>query len=95
MVLILGQEGKLWVDAEAFEDATIAARRVKVPSSCEAELYTGELLPGDREETWTEDRRESLRRLYLALLLDLATLHEERVGPRWSATTPYMLMLRP
>jgi DNA-binding SARP family transcriptional activator len=41
-------------------------------------LYTGELLPGDREEAWTEGRRESLRRLYLALLLDLAMLHEDR-----------------
>jgi predicted ATPase/DNA-binding SARP family transcriptional activator/DNA-binding CsgD family transcriptional regulator len=78
--LILGQEGSLWVDAEAFEEATIAARREKFPSAYEAamELYTGELLPGDREEAWTEGRRESLRRLYLALLLDLATLHEER-----------------
>src|SRR5215210_7492359 len=78
--LILGQEGSLWVDAEAFEKAAIAARRERFPSAYEAamELYSGDLLPGDRREEWTESRRESLRRLYLALLLDLATLHEER-----------------
>src|SRR5215211_4031226 len=78
--LILGPEGSLWVDVDTFEEAAIAARRAKVPSAYEAAmgLYTGELLPGDREEAWTEGRRESLRRLYLALLLDLAMLHEER-----------------
>ena len=78
--LILGQEGLLWVDAEAFGEAAIAARRAKVPSAYEAaiEQYTGELLPGDRNERWTESRRESLRRLYLTLLLDLATLYEGR-----------------
>jgi DNA-binding SARP family transcriptional activator len=79
-VLTLGTEGKLRVDAEAFEEAAIAARSERSPSTYEAavELYTGELLPGDRGEAWTEGRRESLRRLYLTLLLDLATLHEER-----------------
>jgi DNA-binding SARP family transcriptional activator len=78
--LTLGRDGSSWVDAEAFEEAAIAARRTKVPSAYEAaiEQYTGELRPGDREEAWTEGRRESLRRLYLALLVDLATLYEER-----------------
>ena len=78
--LILGQEGSLWVDVDTFEEAAIAARREKSPSAYVAamELYTGELLPGDRKEAWTEGRRESLRRLYLALLLDLAMLHEDR-----------------
>jgi predicted ATPase/DNA-binding SARP family transcriptional activator/DNA-binding CsgD family transcriptional regulator len=78
--LILGQEGLLWVDAEAFGEAAIAARRAKIPSAYEVaiEQYAGELLPGDYEEAWTQDRREELRRLYLTLLLDLATLYEER-----------------
>jgi len=78
--LILGQEGLLWVDAEAFGEAAIAARRARAPSAYEAaiEQYAGELLPGDHKETWTQDRREELRRLYLTLLLDLATLYEGR-----------------
>ena len=41
--------------------------------------YTqGDLLPEDRYEEWTEGRREELRQLYLALLVELAGLHEER-----------------
>jgi Ca2+-binding RTX toxin-like protein len=42
------------------------------------ELYAGDLLPRDRYEEWTEERRTGLRRTYLALLLELAALHEER-----------------
>jgi predicted ATPase/DNA-binding SARP family transcriptional activator len=78
--LILGQEGLLWVDAEVFGEAAMAARRAKVPSAYEAaiEQYAGELLPGDHKEAWTQNRREELRRLYLTLLLDLATLYEGR-----------------
>ena len=78
--LILGQEGLLWVDVDAFGEAAIAARRAKVPSAYEAaiERYTGELLPGDHKEAWTQSRREQLRHLYLTLLLDLATLYEGR-----------------
>ncbi len=78
--LILGQEGFVWVDAEAFGEAAIAARRAKVPSAYEVaiEQYAGELLPGDRKEAWTQTRREELRRQYLTLLLDLATLYEGR-----------------
>jgi predicted ATPase/DNA-binding SARP family transcriptional activator len=79
-LLILGQEGYVWVDAEAFGEAAIAARRAKVPSAYEAaiEQYAGELLPGDYNEAWTQNRREELRRMYLTLLLDLATLYEGR-----------------
>jgi predicted ATPase/DNA-binding SARP family transcriptional activator/DNA-binding CsgD family transcriptional regulator len=78
--LNLGQEGLLWVDAEAFGEAVIAARRAKVPSAYEVaiEQYAGELLPGDHKEAWTQNRREELRRLYLTLLLDLAPLYEGR-----------------
>ena len=78
--LILGLEGSLWVDVDTFEEAAIAARRERSPSAYEAaiEQYAGELLPEDRHEEWTQNRRRELRRLYHALLLDLATLHEER-----------------
>ena len=38
-------------------------------------LYRGELLPEDRYEDWTAGRREALRELHLALLLELAELH--------------------
>ena len=42
------------------------------------DLYSGDLLPEDRYEGWAENRREELRQLYLALLVELAGLHEGR-----------------
>ena len=78
--LVLCPGGKLWVDAEAFEQAALAARRSRDPAGYRAaiDLYAGDLLPGDRYEEWTEGRREGLRQLYLALLIALAGLYEER-----------------
>jgi predicted ATPase/DNA-binding SARP family transcriptional activator/DNA-binding CsgD family transcriptional regulator len=74
-------EGPLWVDVEAFEEAASTARRSrKEPAAYEAalDLYAGDLLPGDPYEGWTEERREGLRRTYLALLAGLAGLYEGR-----------------
>jgi predicted ATPase/DNA-binding SARP family transcriptional activator len=78
--LALCPGGWLWVDVEAFEEAAATARRARDPAAYRAaiELYAGELLPGDRYEAWTENRREELRRLYLALLVEMAGLYEER-----------------
>lgn len=68
------------MDIEAFESAAATARRTREPSAYRAalELYSGDLLPEDRYEGWAEDRRHDLRTLYLALLVKLAALHEER-----------------
>jgi predicted ATPase/DNA-binding SARP family transcriptional activator/DNA-binding CsgD family transcriptional regulator len=78
--LVLCQGGQLWVDVEAFEEAGISARRSRDPAAYRAaiELYAGELLPDDRYEEWTENRREGLRRQYFELLVDLTELYEER-----------------
>ena len=78
--LIMCPSGELWVDVEAFEEAAATARRAQDPAPYRAalDLYGGELLPGDRYENWAEGRREELRRLYLALLLELASIYEER-----------------
>jgi non-specific serine/threonine protein kinase len=78
--LALCPEGSLWVDVEAFEEAAAAARRSGEPGALRAtlDLYTGELLPDDRYEAWAENRREQLRQLYLALLIELAELYRER-----------------
>jgi predicted ATPase/DNA-binding SARP family transcriptional activator/DNA-binding CsgD family transcriptional regulator len=84
-VISLCPEGTLWVDVEAFEEAAATARRTREPAAYRAaiELYAGELLPEDRYEEWTEERRGKLGQLYLALLLELAGLYEERAeyGP--------------
>jgi predicted ATPase/DNA-binding SARP family transcriptional activator/DNA-binding CsgD family transcriptional regulator len=78
--LKLCSEGPLWVDVEAFEGAARTARRVGEPAAYGAaiDLYAGELLPGDRYEEWTEERREALRQTFLALLEEMAALYEER-----------------
>ena len=78
--LVLCPEGELWVDVDAFEEAAARAKGAKEPATYRAalDLYEGDLLPEDRYEEWTEGRREELRQLYLALLVELAGLHEER-----------------
>src|SRR5829696_2878214 len=78
--LVMCPNGELWVDVEAFEEAAAMGRRAQDPAAYRAaiDLYGGELLPGDRYENWAEGRREELRRLYLALLVELAGLYEER-----------------
>jgi predicted ATPase/DNA-binding SARP family transcriptional activator/DNA-binding CsgD family transcriptional regulator len=78
--LALCPRGELWVDVEGFEESTLTARRSRDPAAYRAaiEVYAGELLPEDRYEEWTEARREELRQLHLALLVELAGLYEER-----------------
>ena len=78
--LVLCPGGELWLDVEAFEEAAATARRSREPAAYRAalNLYGGELLPGDPYEQWAEERREGLRQLFLALLVELASLHEER-----------------
>jgi DNA-binding SARP family transcriptional activator len=78
--LVLCPNGDLWVDVEAFEEAAATARRELEPPAYRAaiELYAGDLLPEDRYEEWTEERRQQLRKMFLSLLLEMATAHEER-----------------
>ena len=78
--LVLCPEGEVWVDVEVFEEAAATARRSRDPAVYRAaiDLYAGDLLPEDRYEEWSEGKREELRQLYLALLLELAGLYEER-----------------
>jgi predicted ATPase/DNA-binding SARP family transcriptional activator/DNA-binding CsgD family transcriptional regulator len=79
-LLVLCPRGDLWVDADAFEVAATTARRAREAAAYRAaiDLYAGDLLPEDRYEAWAEDRREGLRQTYLALLVGLAKLHEDR-----------------
>jgi DNA-binding SARP family transcriptional activator len=69
----------LWVDVGGFEEAAAKARRLRDPAAYRAavDLYAGELLPEDRYEPWTEERREGLRQRFISLLLEMAGLHEE------------------
>ena len=78
--LLLCPGAELWVDVEAFEEAAATARRSREPAAYRAalNLYAGELLPRDPYEEWAEVPREGLRQLFLSLLEELASLHEER-----------------
>jgi predicted ATPase/DNA-binding SARP family transcriptional activator/DNA-binding CsgD family transcriptional regulator len=78
--LVLCPGGELWLDVEAFEEAAATARRSREPAAYRAalNLYAGELLPRDPYEEWAELPREGLRQLFLELLVELASLHEER-----------------
>ena len=70
----------LWVDVDAFEDASATARRARDPAAYRAalELYSGEVLPEDRYEEWAEGRRQELHHTWLSLHLELARVYEER-----------------
>ena len=78
--LALCPVGTLWVDVEAFEEATRTARRGRESAAYRAavDLYVGDLLPEDRYEGWAEQRREELRQKHLALLVEIAVLYEEQ-----------------
>lgn len=62
------------VDVVRFESAARAALQTGVGVDDALALYTGELLPEDRYESWTDARRNSIDHLYRQLL---------RVGGRW------------
>jgi DNA-binding SARP family transcriptional activator len=68
------------VDSHAFEEAASTARRSRDPAIFWAatDLYAGDLLPEDRYEEWAEGKRAELRQLYLALIMELASLYEGR-----------------
>ena len=78
--LALCPGGSVWVDVHAFEEAAARATRSREPAAYREaiDLCAGDLLPKDRYEGWAEGRREELRQLYLALLIDLAGLYETR-----------------
>ena len=87
--LVLCQGGQLWVDAGAFAEYAVSARRSRDPAAYRAaiELYSGELLPEDRYEEWAENRRGQLRRLYFELLVELAGLYKDRGEYRQATET--------
>jgi predicted ATPase/DNA-binding SARP family transcriptional activator len=76
-MLVLSEERPVEIDAVEFEQAAEAARAAGTIEAYRDSLalYRGELLPEDRFEDWAAGRREALRELHLALLLELAEQH--------------------
>src|SRR5579875_213940 len=69
-VLALAAEGDLWIDIEAFQAEAARARSSGDLQRCLSSLalYTGDLLPEDLYEDWTQPTRDSLRAAYISLL---------------------------
>lgn len=78
-LLVLDGE-TVWIDADDFEQRAGAALQGEDEALYRDALsrYAGELLPGDRYEEWTLERRDHLHGLYQQLLLRLAELLERR-----------------
>lgn len=70
----------VWIDVEDFESAARAARGADEPDVYWDAInrYSGPLLPNDPYEDWITLRRETLAATYVALLDDVARLHEAR-----------------
>ncbi|HEX8917893.1 MAG TPA: DUF6788 family protein, partial [Chloroflexota bacterium] len=71
-----GDVAEDWLDAEIFERLATDAMAGRETAACRSALehYTGEYLPDDSYEVWTEPRRGRLQQLRLDLLLHLAHL---------------------
>jgi DNA-binding SARP family transcriptional activator len=67
--LRLWPHGELWVDAHVFAASAKHARNDDQRAAALA-LYRGDLLPEDRDFSWTDALRTRLRLMYLELLRD-------------------------
>ncbi len=81
-LILLSPEDPVRIDAVAFEELAAAAREQGEPGTYRSALegFDAELLPADRYEDWSRERRDSLEELRLALEAELAEV-EERDEP--------------
>lgn len=92
-ILILADSSEIWVDAEAFETLLNRANTTQDPLLLEQlledawSLYEGDYLLEELYSEWAAARRESLRRGWMGLLLNLAQLRAQR-GALTSAIEP-------
>jgi predicted ATPase/DNA-binding SARP family transcriptional activator/Flp pilus assembly protein TadD len=92
-VLLLAGASQIWVDADIFESLLNKANVTSDPAQAEqileeaALLYGGDYLLEELYSGWAATRRESLRRGWIGLLLNLAELRASR-GALASAIEP-------
>jgi DNA-binding SARP family transcriptional activator len=92
-ILILADSSEIWVDAEAFEALLNRANTTDDLILLEQHLedawalYEGDYLLEELYSEWAAARRESLRRSWMGLLLNLAELRAQR-GALTSAIEP-------
>jgi predicted ATPase/class 3 adenylate cyclase len=85
-LILLSPEDPVRIDAVAFEELAAAAREQGEPGAYHSALegFDAELLPADRYEDWSRERRDSLEELRLAMEAELAEL-EGRDEPEAAA----------
>jgi DNA-binding SARP family transcriptional activator len=84
--LTLADQSQFWIDADAFENLISQGRVLQDDDPGRAErlmeeameLYGGDFIPGEESIEWVTSRRESLRRSWISLLLELADLRLAR-----------------
>ncbi len=89
-LILLGPEDPVRIDAVAFEELAAAAREQGEPGAYRSALegFDAELLPADRYEDWSRERRDSLDELRLALEAELAELEQDSGPHRAGAGRP-------
>jgi predicted ATPase len=88
-LILLSPEDPVRIDAVAFEELAAAAREQGEPGAYRSALegFDAELLPADRYEDWSRERRDCLGQLRLALEAELAELERDS-GPHRAGASP-------
>jgi hypothetical protein len=78
-LILLSPEDPVQIDAVAFEELAATAREQGEPGAYRSALegFDAALLPADRYEDWSRERRDSLDELRLALKAELAELERD------------------
>ncbi len=78
-LILLSPRDPVWIDAVAFEELAAAARDRGEAGAYRSALegFDTELLPADRYEDWSRERRDSLDQLRLDLEAELAELQRD------------------
>jgi predicted ATPase len=89
-LILLGPDDPVQIDAITFEELAAVARERGEPSAYRSALegFDTELLPADRYEDWSRERRDSLDQLRLALEAELAELEQDSEPHRAGASRP-------
>jgi predicted ATPase len=89
-LVLLSPKDPVRIDAIAFEELAAAAREQGEPGAYRSALegFDAELLPADRYEDWSRERRDSLDQLRLALEAELAELKQDSEPHRAGASQP-------
>jgi predicted ATPase len=89
-LILLSPEDPVLIDTVAFEELAAAAREQGEPGAYRSALegFDAELLPADRYEDWSLERRDCLGQLRLALEAELAEMERESDPHRAGTSRP-------